>query len=232
MQLFNLSMNLNLVEQMNNSTARLNMVKQQLRTNNILDEHILDLYDVLPRHEFVPEQYKAFAYSDMQIPLSNGQIMLTPLEECIMLQALQLVGNETVLEVGTGTGFFTALLSKLCKKVLSVELYPEFITQASAKLQAHHCDNVELIQGDASRGWLEKAPYDVIVFTGAMDKITQTQKLQIVPGGKICSIEGHAPVMKAYLHSLDHHGHWTHKNLFSTEVPQLVDHLKPSEFVF
>lgn len=217
---------------MNNNTARINMVKQQLRTSDVLDEAILDLYESVPRHQFVPEQYAAFAYSDMQIPLGHGQKMLTPLEEGIILQALKLKGHETVLEVGTGSGFFTALLSKLCKKVISVDFYADFTAAAAARLKAHHCDNVELFTGDASRGWLEKAPYDVVVFTGGIEKLTKTHKLQVLPGGKLFSIEGDSPAMQGRLYSLDHNENWTNMFLFETDTPVIVDRLKPKKFVF
>lgn len=223
---------INLVEPMNNNSARINMIKQQLRTSDVLEESILDLYDVVPRHEFVPEHYSAFAYSDMQIPLGHGQFMLTPLEEGIILQALELKGDETVLEVGTGSGFFTALLSKLCKKVISLDYFAEFTSLARAKLQAHHCDNVELITGDAARGWLERAPYDVVVFTGAIETLTQTQKLQILPGGKLFAIQGKPPAMRGCLYSLNHEEQWTESFLFETNTQPLIDHLKPKEFVF
>lgn len=217
---------------MNTNSARTNMVKQQLRTNDVLDESILALFDQVPRHAFVPEQYAAFAYSDMQIPLGHNQRMLTPLEESLILQALDLKGHETILEVGTGSGFFTALLSKLCKKVISVDYFADFTASAAAKLKAHHCDNVELLTGDASRGWLEKAPYDVVVFTGALEELTKTHKLQILPGGKLFSIEGKSPIMQAHLYTLDHEDVWTESLVFETDIPALIDHLKPKEFVF
>ena len=185
---------------MSHQHARTNMVKQQLRTGDVLEEKILSLYDLIPRHEFVPEQYSHFAYSDMQIPLEHRQRMLTPLEEGSILQALELTGKETVLEVGTGSGFFTALLSKLCKQVISVDYYANFTNDAAQKLHAHKCDNVELITGDASRGWLEKAPYDIVVFTGAVEKLTEGHMLQILPGGKLFAIEGKLPVMQGRLY--------------------------------
>src|SRR3989338_4492633 len=172
------------------------MVKQQLRTGDVLNESILNLYDVIPRHEFVPEHLAHFAYSDMQIPLAHCQRMLTPLEEGKILQGLELHGTETVLEVGTGSGFFTAMLSKLCKKVISIDYYSDFTLSAARKLEAHHCDNVELFTGDGCRGWLEKAPYDIVVYTGAIEKLTKTHKLQILPGGKLFAIEGTSPAMK------------------------------------
>jgi protein-L-isoaspartate(D-aspartate) O-methyltransferase len=217
---------------MNNHSARVNMIKQQLRTGDVLNETILNLYDVIPRHEFVPEQYSHFAYSDMQIPLLHNQRMLTPLEEGIILQALELKGTETVLEVGTGSGFLTAMLSKLCKKIISIDYFSEFTTNAARKLQDHHCDNVELITGDACRGWLEKAPFDVMVFTGSVEELSETHKLQIVPGGKLFAITGKFPAMQAYLHSLDHSEVWQKLLLFETDIPPLLDQLKPKEFVF
>lgn len=217
---------------MSYQNARTNMIKQQLRTGDVLEESILNLYELVPRHEFVPEQYSHFAYSDMQIPLGHGQRMLTPLEEGIILQALELKGTETVLEVGTGCGFFTALLSKLCKKVISVDYYAEFTANAAHKLKTHHCTNVELITGDANQGWLECAPYDVVIFTGAIERLTETQRLQILPGGKLVAIEGQLPVMQARLYQLDHQEKWSQSLLFETGIPLLIDKLKPKEFVF
>ena len=217
---------------MSYQNARTNMVKQQLRTGDVLDESILKLYDLIPRHEFVPEKYTHFAYSDMQISLGHGQRMLTPLEEGTILQALKLSGNETVLEVGTGSGFLTALLSKLCKKVISVDYYAPFTNNAARKLSAHQCDNVELITGDASQGWLEKAPYDVVIFTGAVEKLNETHRLQVLPGGKLVAIEGKHPVMQARLYQLDHQDKWQHSLIFETDIPLLIDKSKPKEFVF
>lgn len=217
---------------MNNHSARTNMIKQQLRTGDVLDETILSLYQQFPRHEFVPELFVPFAYSDMQIPLAHGQRMLTPLEEGLILQALALKPHETVLEVGTGTGFLTAMLSSMCKKVISIDRFPEFTKHAARNLEAHNCHNVELITGDASSGWLEQAPYDVIVFTGALEQLTETHKLQIVPGGRLFAIEGRAPIMQAYVHQLDHQEQWTHTLLFETEIPRLIDSSTSKEFVF
>ncbi|MBI2786275.1 MAG: protein-L-isoaspartate O-methyltransferase [Legionella longbeachae] len=217
---------------MSYQNARINMVKQQLRTGDVLNESILNLYEVVLRHEFVPEQFTHFAYSDMQIPLQHGQRMLTPLEEGKILQALELKGDETVLEVGTGSGFFTALLSKLCKKVISLDYYAEFTNHAAKKLKAHQCDNIELITGDANQGWLDSAPYDVIVFTGALEKINETHRLQILPGGKLFVIEGKSPVMQGRLYELDHDENWHESLLFETSIPLLIDKSKPKEFVF
>ncbi|KTD38676.1 protein-L-isoaspartate-O-methyltransferase [Legionella nautarum] len=212
--------------------ARINMLKQQLRTGNVLNETILSLFNEIPRQEFVPSDMEQFAYSDMQIPLAHAQRMLTPLEEGILLQELALRGHETVLEVGTGTGYLTALLSRLSKKVLSIDYFSDFTSYARRKLNEHRCTNVELITGDACRGWLDKAPYDVVILTGAVETITETHRLQILPGGKLFAIVGKEPVMQGQLHQLAHDGSWHGHVLFETCTPPLIDKLKRKEFVF
>ena len=217
---------------MSYTIARTNMIKQQLRTGNVLDERILSLYSDIHRDEFVPSSMQSFAYSDMQIPLSHGQCMMTPLEEALLLESLALQGHEVVLEVGTGTGFLTALLSRLCKKVISVDYYPEFTSKARQKLIEHNCNNVQCITGDASNGWLDSAPYDVIVFTGGMISLSEMQRLQLMPGGKIFAIAGKSPTMLGQLHCLDHHGHWDTQIIFETSLPALISNRKQPDFDF
>ncbi|MFA5960744.1 MAG: protein-L-isoaspartate O-methyltransferase [Tatlockia sp.] len=212
--------------------AKINMVKQQLRTGNVLNETILSLFDTIPRDAFVPHGFKDFAYSDLQIPLAHGQRMMSPLEEGILLQELALQGHEVVLEVGTGSGFLTAMLSRLCRKVISIDYFEEFTVRAAKSLSEHHCTNVELITGDASAGWLDKAPYDVIVFTGALESLSQTQRLQILPGGKLFAIIGKKFAMQGQLHHLSHEGVWNAEVLFETSLPPLIDKLKPKDFDF
>lgn len=217
---------------MSNQNARTNMIKQQLRTGGVLNESILNLYETISREDFIPEHYAQFAYSDMQIPLAHGQRMLTPLEEGTLLQSLNLQGKETVLEIGTGTGFLTAMLSKLCKQVISVDYYADFTNFAKTRLEELNCTNVELITGDGSRGWLDNAPYDVVIFTGSLEKLTDTHRLQVLPGGKLFAILGKSPVMQACLFSLDHNNVWSESMLFETDIPPLTDRLKPKEFIF
>ncbi|WP_133127000.1 protein-L-isoaspartate O-methyltransferase family protein [Legionella nagasakiensis] len=210
----------------------INMIKQQLRTGDVLDESILKLYETVSRDDFVPNELKHFAYSDMQINLPHGQRMMTPLEEAQLLQALSLDGNETVLEVGTGTGFLTALLSRLAKQVISLDYFADFTASARRKLADHHCTNVELITGDACRGWLDKAPYDVMVFTGALDSLTETHRLQLLPEGRLFAIIGKQPIMQGLLYTLGHDNQWQEQLIFETNIPPLINKLKPKEFVF
>lgn len=217
---------------MNTEITTNNMIKQQLRTGGVLNDKILNLYADLPRHEFVPQKYQDFAYSDMQIPLANQQVMLTPLEEATILQALELSGKETVLEIGTGSGFFTALLSKLAKKVISVDYFAEFTNSAATKLKKHNCTNVELVTADAINGYVDKAPYEVIVYTGALTGLTELQKLQVLPGGKLFAFVGENPVICAKLFNIDNNDNWNEKLLFSTDIPMLINKLAKEEFIF
>ncbi len=221
-----------MVNFMSNPSKRLNLIKQQLRTGDVLNEKILALYDQIPREDFVEEEFKPFAYSDLQLPLAHHQRMLTPLEEGKILQALNLTGQEIVLEVGTGSAFFTALLSRLCKQVISIDYYADFTTTARQKLAAHCCTNVELHTLDACRGWVDKAPYDVMVFTGALESLHETHRLQLIPGGKLFAIIGKEPAMQGQLHRLDHQGVWQMDVLFETSIPPLINNLAPINFVF
>lgn len=217
---------------MNKTLPQVNMIKQQLRTGDVVDKKILDLYENTDRSAFVPFEYRAFAYSDLQIPLDHHQCMLTPLEEALILQALQLQGHETVLEIGTGTGFFTALLSQTVQHVISVDYFPEFTNRAKKTCLAQGRTNIEFVTGDGCKGWVAQAPYDVIVFTGAVHELGETLKLQASLGGKIFAIMDHGSVMSGNLYQVDHRNHWTRHLVFETNVPILIDRSHHQPFVF
>ncbi|MGV3740010.1 MAG: protein-L-isoaspartate O-methyltransferase family protein [Gammaproteobacteria bacterium] len=217
---------------MSKISSQINMIKQQLRTGNIVDNKILDLYQNIDRSDFIPKTYRDFAYSDMQIPLAHNYRMLTPLEEALILQSLQLQGHETVLEVGTGTGFFTNLLSHLAKRVITVDYFPECTQQAQKICQQHRRTNIEFITGNGQNGWVNHAPYDVIVFTSAIPKITESLKLQVILGGKIFAIVGKHPVMAGCLYQVDQQNHWKRDIIFETDIPMLIDNSPQHAFVF
>lgn len=208
------------------------MVKQQLRTGDVLSDNILALYETLPRHDFVPQNAIDFAYSDLQIPLPHEQRMMTPLEEGRLLQALSLSGGEKVLEIGTGSGFLTALLSRLSKQVISLEYYEDLSRAAGLNLARHQCNNVELIHGDGCNGWLAAAPFDIIVMTSAVTLVPESLKLQVAAGGKLFAILGKAPAMRAMLYSVDHNDQWTETLLFNTNLPNLITPVQPNSFTF
>ena len=215
------------------NVACINMIKQQLRTNNVLDDRVLALYATGSRERFVPPNMKDFAFSDMQIPFEHEQRMMTPTEEALILQSLQLKGHERILEIGTGTGYFTSLLSQLGKEVISIEYYQDLAYNAQKKLNAEGCHNVTVLQGDGCAGWMNKAPYDMIILTGGIEAITKSHQLQLLPGGKLCAIVGKKPVMECQLLTLDHQDNWTYDVLFDTCLPSLINNMCSSEpFVF
>ncbi|MCX7114569.1 MAG: protein-L-isoaspartate O-methyltransferase [Gammaproteobacteria bacterium] len=212
--------------------AQHNMIKQQLRATAVLDEHILSLFESIPREQFVPPAYQAFAYSDMQIPFNHTQRMMTPSEEGLLLQALKLQGHETVLEIGTGTGFLTALLSRLCKKVVSVDIDADLITQAKKKLNKHDCHNVELYCGNAYEGWPSLAPYDCIVYTGALAQLKEALFVQLQPQGHLFAVLGKGNAMQGQLYTLQANKMKTLTFIFNTNLPELTPMHSVHSFIF
>lgn len=212
--------------------SQINMIKQQLRTGNVVNSKILDLFQNVDRANFTPRSYRDFAYSDLQIPLAHGNRMLTPLEEALILQTLDLQGHETVLEIGTGTGFFTYMLSQLAKHVITIDYFADCTQQAQKNCQQHGRNNIEFITGNGRNGWVNQAPYDVIVFTGAIPKITEILKLQVSLGGKIFALVGQSPVVAGWLYQVDHQNHWKQELIFETDIPMLIDNSPQHTFVF
>ena len=217
---------------MKKTIASINMIKQQLRTGGVLDENIIALYEHFHREEFVPAEYKSFAYSDLQIPLLNNQRMMTPLEEALLLQSLNLKGHEIVLEIGTGSGFLTAMLSRLCKKVVSVEYFADIADFAHKNISAHNINNIDLVCGDGSQILTEYAPYDVIIYTCATPTLDVKNCSQVMPNGKIFTMIGNSPVIKACINQLDNSGSWHTKLVFETDVPMLSTTKTQPSFVF
>lgn len=217
---------------MNNDLKSLNMIKQQLRTNEVLNPQILNLFQNIDRKDFLPNDLQNFAYSDLQIALPHQERMMTPLEEAQVLQSLELKGSELILEVGTGTGFLTALLAQLAKKVISIDYYPEFTHTARENLSKYPHENIELITGDASSGWPKTAPYDVIIFSSAQEKLRKTHLLQLKSTGKIFAIIGKAPVMQGKLFHYSSKDQCTEQILFETNLPPLISPDPKKSFVF
>jgi len=144
-------------------TARRRMVDQQIRPWEVFDERVLDVIRRTPREDYVPTEHRNLAYADMNVPLGQGQVMMAPKLAARLLQELGVRSNDKVLEVGTGTGYVTALLAGLAKHVHSVEIKPELVELARRNLAAHNITNVSLEMGDASHGWPAHAPYDAIL---------------------------------------------------------------------
>jgi len=217
---------------MNLEQARLNMVEQQIRPWEVLDPDVLDLLYVVRREEFVPAEFRALAFSDLEIPLGDAERMWAPKIEARVLQALGAKKNERALEVGTGSGYFAGLLAHCVQHVTSVEINPRLKTFGEQNLQRQGIDNVSVELGDAAQGWSSHAPYDIIVLTGSTPVLPQPLLAQLKPEGRLFAIVGDAPVMEARLITRVAQGAHRSLNLFETSFPPLRNALQPKRFTF
>lgn len=216
--------------------ARFNMVEQQIRPWEVLDQQVLDLLFVLRREDFVLPQYRNLAFFDMEIPLAadagEDERMLAPKLEARMLQAVSVKPTDRVLEIGTGSGYMTALLARRAAHVTSVEINGGYSAEAAQRLTAHDIRNVTLEVGDGARGWARNAPYDVIVLTGSTPVLDPAFQASLNSGGRLLAIVGEAPVMTAQLINCEAPGVFRTTGLFETCVPSLRNAPQPKRFVF
>jgi protein-L-isoaspartate(D-aspartate) O-methyltransferase len=217
--------------ELNVEVARHNMVNGQIRTWDVLDERLLDVIARGPRHEFVPTAWRHLAYADLQIPLGHGQVMMQPMVEARLLQALEIGPKDRILEIGTGSGWMTWLLAQLGREVVSVELVPELHQSAAARLAAHGVGNVTLELGDGARGWPNQAPYDVILVTGSLPLLPDSLREQLAPNGRLAAIVGRSPAMTAML-IRRRDSRFDEQALFTTDLPPLANAPQPERFVF
>jgi protein-L-isoaspartate(D-aspartate) O-methyltransferase len=217
---------------MNIEQARFNMIEQQIRPWDVLDQEVLDLLFAIKREEFVPAACHALAFADIEVPLGHGVSMLAPKIEAKILQALQLRHSDRVLEIGTGSGYMAALLAARAEHVFSVEIEPELAQMARDNLKRQGCDNVTVETGDGARGWAAHAPYDVIVLSGSTPVLPPTFLQQLKSGGRLFAVVGEAPVMEARL--ITHVGEGVHQtvDLFETCIASLRNAQQPARFVF
>ena len=211
--------------------ARFNMVEQQIRTWEVLDQRVLDLLFAVRREEFVPPQYRAIAFADLEIPLGNGTSMWTPKVEARVLQELKLTRTDQVLEIGTGSGYFTALLASESAGVRSVEIDNGLAASAASRLGRAGFGNVRVETGDGARGWGADL-YDAVVLTGSTPILPERFFEQLKPGGRLFAIVGDAPAMTARLVRLAVPGSRVVTELFETVVPPLFNAAQPARFEF
>jgi protein-L-isoaspartate(D-aspartate) O-methyltransferase len=211
--------------------ARYNMVEQQIRTWDVLDPNVLDLLFVVRREDYVPPEYRSLAFADLEVPLPGGERMWQPKIEARVLQALNLRRGESVLEVGTGSGYFTALLAASGGLVTTVDIDAAMSASAGAKLARHGFANVRLEVGDAARGWGEEL-YDVVVLTGSTPLLPERFLAQLKPNGRVFAIVGEAPAMTARLVAWTTPGSRVTTDLFETVVAPLRNAATPSRFRF
>ena len=216
---------------MNLEQARFNMIEQQIRPWDVLDPKVLELLKAVRREQFVPADSKGLAFADVEIPLGHGVTMWQPKVEARAVQALALQPSDSVLEIGTGSGYLTALLARLSAQVTSVEIEPELSSIASRNLATHNINNVTLQVGDASHSWGE-AEYDAIVLTASVPMVPEAYKQQLKVGGRLFAIVGDAPAMHAQQVTRTGADSFDSKVLFETVVAPLRNATQPQRFVF
>ena len=213
-------------------TARFNMVEQQVRPWDVMDARVLRVMQEIPRELFVSSDYKGLAYADIEIPLGHGHHMLKPTIVGRMLQALNIKPTDNILEIGTGSGYVTACLSRLGKSVISIEIHEDIARQAADNLAAMDLKNVTLQVGDAMASIPEQAPFDVIAVTGSIPDCQQILPKELNDGGRLFMITGEPPVMTAELVTRISGDNFKQETLFETEVEALDNSPTKEAFIF
>ncbi|MBN8488284.1 MAG: protein-L-isoaspartate O-methyltransferase [Burkholderiales bacterium] len=217
---------------MNIEQARFNMIEQQIRPWDVLDPAVLALLGAVRREDFVPAACKALAFVDTEVPLAEGQVMLAPRVEARLLQEAKVQRHETVLEIGTGSGFQAALLGHRALRVITLEKRPALARAARENLQRAGLANVEVREADGSAGLAAEAPFDVILLSGSVAEVPQALLAQLKPGGRLLAIEGSEPVMRAVLVTRQGESSFAKVELFDTVAPRLDGFAEPSRFHF
>ena len=217
---------------MNIEQARFNMIEQQIRPWNVLDQDVLDLLVVVKREDFVPAAYKTLAFVDTEIPLPGGEAMFTPKIEARILQEVAVKKHEHVLEIGAGSGYMAALLAHKARHVTTVEIDPELKELAAKNLANAGVSNVTVELGNGAEGWDKGAPFDVIVISGALESLPEVFLKQVKVGGRIAAIIGQAPVMSAQVITRVSETAYDTVKVFETNVKMLSTSVKPSHFTF
>jgi len=212
--------------------ARFNMIEQQIRPWEVLDSRVLDLLNHVHREDFVPPQYRELAFVDMNIPLGEGEVMMQPKIEARLLQELSPQSTDIVLEIGTGSGYLTALLATMGKYVYTVEIRPQFHESVGERLAAKGFENVTLELGDGARSWDKHKPYDAIILTGSVPIMPNSFRESLAPGGRLVAIVGQPPIMEALVTRRVHETGWQTTSLFDTSLPPLINAETPPAFVF
>ena len=217
---------------MNIEQARFNMIEQQIRPWNVLDQDVLDLLHVVKREQFVPAAYQNLAFADVEIPLPGGEAMLAPKFEARIMQETGVKKHETVLEIGTGSGYMAALLAHRAAKVTTVEINPETAELAKKNLANAGIHNVTVEVGNGAQGWEKGAPYDVIVISGALEVLPEAILKQVKVGGRVAAIVGQAPVMEASIITRTGENTYSTVKVFETNVRYLTGAPALSHFQF
>ena len=217
---------------MNIEQARFNMIEQQIRPWDVLDQTVLSLLAVVKREDFLPSAHKAMAFVDTEVPLPGGQSMLQPKVEARFLQELAVHKHERVLEVGAGSGYMAALLGHRGQQVITLEILPELASFARANLERAGLMNVNVRQADGSRGLPAVGPFDVIMLSGSVPEVPPALLAQLKVGGRLAAVVGQQPVMRGMLFKRGANDDFSSTVLFDTVAPRLAGFEEPTRFKF
>ena len=225
---------------MNLERARFNMIEQQIRPWQVLDQDVLRLLSEVKREDFVPVAHKALAFADLELPLINnseaalqsGQCMLSPKVEARMLQDLAVTAQDKVLEIGAGSGYMAALLGKRAQRVITLEIEPELARMARDNLQRQGIHNVEVRQGDGAQGAAVDGPFDVILLSGSVAEVPHKLLEQLRPGGRLMAVVGDLPMMRATLITCTGAGQFSTTQAWDTVAPRLLNFAEHARFQF
>ena len=217
---------------MNQDQARFNMVEQQIRTWEVLDKAVLNALMHIKREDFVPADCQEMAYADTEIPLPHGQTMLPPRIDARLANDLALTGQESVLEIGTGSGYLCALLALRARQVLSLEVHADLAQLAQRHLAKAGIANAQVRCANGSQGAASDGPFDAIVLGGSVSEVPQALLEQLAIGGRLIAIVGEEPVMQTTLFTRVGSQSWRSQVLWDTLSPPLQGFAQPSAFHF
>jgi protein-L-isoaspartate(D-aspartate) O-methyltransferase len=214
------------------NSATFNMIEQQIRTWDVLDPVVLDLFNAIPRERFVTEAQQGLAFADVELPIGNGQTMLSPKVEGRILQAVQIKKTDKVLVVGTGSGYLTAMAATLADHVHAVEMHAELSATAEQRIKAQGINNVVFDVADGVEGFAAHAPYDVIIYTGSLEMRSKAAEAMLNVGGRLFAVIGEAPIMEATLTQRVNETAFKHDVVFDTYLPPMVNAPQLDNFEF
>ncbi len=217
---------------MNFEQARFKMVEQQIRPWRVLDPQVLAVLGAVPRELFTPPEYQFMAYVDEEIPLPGGHVMLPPRIDARLMHDLALQGTESVLDIGTGSGYRAALLAHRAHEVVSLEIDPVVAEAARRHLKAAGVHNARVVEGDGATGPTAGAPFDAIVLGGSVAEVPQHLLDQLKVGGRLIAVVGTDPIMQATLFTRTGERQFSSTALWDTSVPALQNFAQPSRFHF
>jgi protein-L-isoaspartate(D-aspartate) O-methyltransferase len=212
--------------------ARYYMIEQQIRPWNVEDSAVLELLAQVKREDFVQLAHKSVAFADMALPLPGGQQMLAPRVQARLVQDAAVKPTDKVLEIGTGSGYTTALLAKLAQRVISLEINAEVADMARANLHRAGIHNAEVRQTDGSQGAAADAPFDVILLGGSVSDVPQALLSQLKVGGRLVAIVGDDPIMHAQVLTRTSDTNFTSEDKWDDNAPRLQNFPQPSSFKF